>query len=138
MDGALDFLLAAARKDAHLYSMKATLEIPDDLYRNVKARSALEGRSLRSVAEELFRNWLASEPSSTASGEEAITEEEIAKYPWLVLTRKHVNPSLSHDMEDIRNSIARGRAGEFGAESTTLVTFEKGARKLPQTLVLEG
>ncbi|MDO8665154.1 MAG: hypothetical protein Q7J79_00980, partial [Gemmatimonadales bacterium] len=27
--------------------MKVTIEIPDDLYRKVKARSALEGRSVR-------------------------------------------------------------------------------------------
>ncbi|MEY4483961.1 MAG: ParG, partial [Verrucomicrobiota bacterium] len=41
--------------------MKATLEIPDDLYRRVKARSALEGRPLRSVAVQLFQSWLNNE-----------------------------------------------------------------------------
>jgi hypothetical protein len=35
-------------------SMKATLDIPDDLYRQFKARSAMEVRPLRSVAMELF------------------------------------------------------------------------------------
>lgn len=38
--------------------MKATIELPDDLYRRVKAKSALEGRSIRAVALELFRRWL--------------------------------------------------------------------------------
>ena len=33
--------------------MKATLKIPDDLYRRVKARSAMEGRPMRSVAVQL-------------------------------------------------------------------------------------
>lgn len=37
--------------------MKATLEIPDELYALVKARAALEGRTLRSVAIELFAQW---------------------------------------------------------------------------------
>jgi hypothetical protein len=30
--------------------MKATIEVPDDLYRRVKAKSALEGRAVREVA----------------------------------------------------------------------------------------
>lgn len=30
--------------------MKATFDISDDLYRRVKARSAMEGRSVRAVA----------------------------------------------------------------------------------------
>ena len=38
--------------------MKATIEIPDDLYRQVKARSALEGRSIREVTVELYERWL--------------------------------------------------------------------------------
>jgi hypothetical protein len=38
-------------------SMKATIEIPDELYRKVKAKSALEGRPVREVAIALFRSW---------------------------------------------------------------------------------
>ena len=43
--------------------MKATLEIPDDLYRRVKARSTMEGRPMRSVAVQLFQNWLDALPA---------------------------------------------------------------------------
>ena len=39
-------------------TMKATIEIPDDLYRKVKAKSAMQGRPVRAVAEELFRRWV--------------------------------------------------------------------------------
>jgi hypothetical protein len=39
--------------------MKATIDIPDDLYRRVKAKSALQGRPVRAVAIELFHRWLA-------------------------------------------------------------------------------
>lgn len=42
--------------------MKATVDVPDDLYRRVKAKSALEGRTLRSVALDLFRRWLGERP----------------------------------------------------------------------------
>ena len=37
--------------------MKATPDIPDELYRRVKALSAIEGRPVRAVAVELFE-WL--------------------------------------------------------------------------------
>ena len=42
--------------------MKATINIPDDLYRKVKAKSALEGRPVREVAIELFRGWVGESP----------------------------------------------------------------------------
>ena len=38
--------------------MKATMDIPDAIYRRVKARSALEGRAVREVTIELYRRWL--------------------------------------------------------------------------------
>ena len=42
--------------------MKATIDIPEDLYRKVKAKSALEGRPVREVAIELFREWVGESP----------------------------------------------------------------------------
>lgn len=38
--------------------MKATIDIPDELYRQVKAKSALLGKSVREVTVELFRQWV--------------------------------------------------------------------------------
>lgn len=64
--------------------MKATIDIPDELYRRVKARSALEGRPIRAVVVELFQRWLdeagprpdrSSEPDSPAR-DRAHTPEE--------------------------------------------------------------
>jgi hypothetical protein len=49
--------------------MKATIDVPDALYRQVKARSALEGRSIREVTVELFERWLAETPGPTTLGE---------------------------------------------------------------------
>lgn len=49
--------------------MKVTIDIPDDLYRRVKARSAEEGRRIREVAAELFRNWLEGETDAPAASE---------------------------------------------------------------------
>lgn len=51
--------------------MKATIEIPDDLYRLVKAKSSLEGRAVREVTEELYRRWVAEGPSPARASAEA-------------------------------------------------------------------
>lgn len=42
--------------------MKATIDVPDGLYRRVKARSAMEGRSVRDVTVLLFERWLEESP----------------------------------------------------------------------------
>ena len=54
--------------------MKATFEIPDELYRKVKAKSALEGRPMRVVAVELFRNWLGELPVSDTTQPPSLPE----------------------------------------------------------------
>jgi hypothetical protein len=48
-----------------LHHMKATIEVPDDLYRKVKAKSALQGRSVRAVTVELFQRWLAEDTATS-------------------------------------------------------------------------
>lgn len=56
--------------------MKLTLDIPDELYRRVKARSAMEGRPVRAVAVDLFRKWLEEKPEQ---GQTLVTFEKAAK-----------------------------------------------------------
>jgi hypothetical protein len=43
--------------------MKATIDIPDGLYRQIKSRSALGGRSIRDVTIEAYQRWLAETPA---------------------------------------------------------------------------
>lgn len=45
--------------------MKATIDIPDELYRQIKARSALLGRAVREVTIELYQRWLGETPPPT-------------------------------------------------------------------------
>jgi hypothetical protein len=92
----------------NLYSMKATLDIPDDLYRRVKARSAMEGRPIRSVAVDLFQKWLEEKPAATAK----TAELDLEKMPWLAIARRYVREDQNHDMDDIKDAIAAG----WGAE----------------------
>lgn len=49
--------------------MKATIDIPDELYRRVKARTATEGRRIREVAVELLRQWLDDGTPASATSE---------------------------------------------------------------------
>ena len=94
--------------------MKATLDIPDDLYRRVKARSAMEGRPLRSVAIGLLQQWLdggdspPSTASATAPGERVSTRFDGA--PWVNVSRRYVRPGMGHDMEEMRDAASKAWA----------------------------
>src|SRR6266581_1867224 len=50
--------LMELQKPGYPAAMKATIEIPDELYRRFKAKSASEGRSVRVVILELMERWL--------------------------------------------------------------------------------
>ncbi|MBE7519055.1 MAG: hypothetical protein HS107_07380 [Thermoflexaceae bacterium] len=41
--------------------MKTTIDLPDALYRRVKARAAIERRAVRDITIDLFRRWLGEE-----------------------------------------------------------------------------
>ncbi len=53
--------MTAIQLYSYTVNMKATIDLPDDLYRRVKAKSALEGRAVREVTIELYRRWLREE-----------------------------------------------------------------------------
>lgn len=94
--------------------MKVTIEVPEELYRQVKAKSALEGRAVREVAEALFRDFVrgrrpgeVAEPAGAAAPS-AITDESVPE--WFGALRSYARKAERHDMESIRESIARGVA----------------------------
>jgi hypothetical protein len=94
--------------------MKTTIDIPDEIYRQVKARSAMEGRSVRDVTVGLFRGWVGDGGRADA---DAIDEpgqiDGQPVPPWFGALRRYaVNAEGRHDLESIRQSIARGRAQE--------------------------
>ena len=98
-----------------LVIMKVTIQIPDDLYREVKAKSALEGRSVRSVTMMLYTSWLRGHVSETEETPEGTRAYPVAgKRPNLAcfgVGRRFVrkNADGPHDMASIRESIAAGR-----------------------------
>ncbi|MCA2991653.1 hypothetical protein [Gemmatimonas sp.] len=46
--------------------MKTSIDLPDELYRQVKAKSALEGKTVREVATSLFAAYAAGETAPRA------------------------------------------------------------------------
>ena len=97
--------------------MKATIDIPDELYRQVKAKSALRGQRVREVAVSLFQGWIEDAEAGAADKPIAVHESEPV---WFGAARKHARHVKRHDMAAVRRSIALGRS----SESTT----EKGSR----------
>lgn len=98
--------------------MKATIEVPDELYRRVKAKSALEGRAVREVTEDLFRSYVDERPRTEEQevGQKAprLVDGEPAP-PWFGTLRQYAERAKRHDMDAIRESIARGIVRERDA-----------------------
>ena len=97
--------------------MKATIEVPDELYRQVKAKSALEGRAIREVAVELFRSYVGqlapAQGAELTAAQEAARRFEGREIPsWFGAFETYARRVEHHDMEAIRASIARGVADE--------------------------
>lgn len=93
--------------------MKVTIEVPEELYRRVKAKSALEGRAIREVTTELFRVYVGdNEPPAggpTKPPAEKILHVDGQPAPvWFGALREYARRVKRHDLEAIRASIARG------------------------------
>jgi hypothetical protein len=94
--------------------MKTTIDIPEDVYRRVKAKSALEGRPVRDVAITLFRAWVEEADTPVLIPEQlpAWSGDQPAP-PWFGSLRSYAkNAQGQFDMDSIRRSIARGRVQE--------------------------
>jgi hypothetical protein len=95
--------------------MKTTLDVPDDLYRAVKARSAMEGLTVRSVTLMLYGDWLARPTLSHESDHQAPQKKVANPLPaWFGQGRGHVRKNAGREcgMEEMREAIAAGIAAE--------------------------
>lgn len=87
--------------------MKATIDIPDDLYRQVKAEAALRGITVREVTTQLYRRWL----SEGDSGEARETSSAWVR-SWLdaadeAMSRAPAGRSAREELEADRNRLER-------------------------------
>ena len=90
--------------------MKATIEIPDALYRRVKAKSAIEGQPVRQVVMHLFQGWLG-EAHAVPADKSVLVQCQLAP-AWFGAARKYARRVKRHDLPSVRRSIARGRTHE--------------------------
>jgi hypothetical protein len=87
--------------------MKATIEIPDDLYRRVKAKSALEGRPIRAVTVELYQRWLEDDaPAGALTPSQSL--EEWFRLADELMKDAPPGPSAREILEQDRNRLERG------------------------------
>ncbi len=95
--------------------MKTTLDVPDDLYRAVKSRSALEGLTVRSVTLMLYGDWLA-RPALPQETDHQVSRKKAEKPlpAWFGLGRGHVRKNAGREcgIEEMREAIAAGIAAE--------------------------
>lgn len=80
--------------------MKATFDLPERLYREVKARTAQEGLTVREVVVSLFEQWLDEGKAPGASIPRVDWRKRRA--PLAQLTK---GTRASHSMEAVRQSI---------------------------------
>ncbi len=115
-----------------MLTMKATIDVPEELYRQVKARSALEGRAVREITSELFRMYvegrLASPGGELQRVPAAASESELPE--WVGLARKLVAPEAPHAWPAIRASIEGGWAEEVAEPGPAAAA---SARSRPRT-----
>ena len=82
--------------------MKATFELPDELYREVKAETAREGRTVREVTIGLFEQWLREKKQGGA---------HVAAMDWMSFQAplSHLVPERvgDHSLEGLRESMTR-------------------------------
>ncbi len=85
--------------------MKTTIDVPDDLHRAVKARAALEGRSVRDVTIDLYRRWLG----------ELMTETGTDPHAWL---RTGLAPASQRDAGSPDRAVRSTRDRPVAATET--------------------
>lgn len=88
--------------------MKTTIDIPDDLYRQVKAKTALEGKRIRDVTIELYRRWLGHGPEpAPPEGAAAEWLEEWLRLADAAMQHALPGPSARELLAEDRDRLAR-------------------------------
>lgn len=63
--------------------MKTTLDIPDDLMREMKIRAATQGRKLKDVVAKVIRDGLASTPAALTEPRPLVISRSASGFPYI-------------------------------------------------------
>jgi hypothetical protein len=128
--------LRLASLQVNLLHMKATIDIPEELYRQLKAKSALEGRAVREVTAELFQLYVEGRVAERPRRRELARAKagEDALPPWVGIARHLIAPDATHEWEEIRRGIDRGWADEVAEPAPPIgAGRQKPARAVKRT-----
>lgn len=103
--------MLAVRKYGYTTIMKATIDVPDRLYREIKAEAALRGLTVREVTTRLYRRWL-----SEGEGEEAPLSDTGWPHTWFRAADEAMKdappgPTAVEHLEAGRNRLESGKTG---------------------------
>jgi hypothetical protein len=85
--------------------MKVTIDIPDELYRQVKVRSALVGRAIRDVTIELYQRWLGEgQPARATKSQQEWLQSWLAQADEY-MTSAPPGPTARQILEEDRNRL---------------------------------
>jgi hypothetical protein len=87
--------------------MKATIEIPDELYRQVKAKSALESRTIREVTIELYQIWVKQDAPLPDERSPEQMMEDLFKLADELMAGAPPGPTARELLEEDRNRLER-------------------------------
>ena len=86
--------------------MRTTVDIPDDLYRQVKSRSSLEGLAVREVTVALYQQWIAGHAQLTNAPAGHASAGNTAKVDsWMRRMRK-LGEGIRREATDPRHGTA--------------------------------
>lgn len=91
--------------------MKATIDIPDVLYHQVKVKSAMEGRRIRLVAIDLFSAWVGAGHEGDVKKDDKASHVGEPLPSWFGIAKPYASKVKRHDMDAVRESITRTRGG---------------------------
>jgi hypothetical protein len=92
--------------------MRATIDVPDELYHLVKAKSDREGKAVGEVTVELYQRYVGqgeepeSGPRKAANANDPGEGREVPS--WFGTLNSSARAVKRHDMGSIRESIAKG------------------------------
>jgi predicted DNA-binding ribbon-helix-helix protein len=93
--------VAATHMYTHITGMKTTMDLPDELYRNVKTEAARRGMTVREVTTALYAAWLDGRTSvSPAAVDEAAVTAWVARMDALSVRAAAADPNPAHSMLD--------------------------------------
>ena len=93
--------------------MRTTMDIPDQLYRRVRAKGAMEGLTLRAITITLYADWLDGKNVVSVAEREGkpVDDAPVSIPSWAGLCGNAIVKNLDgpHDMKSIRKSITAAK-----------------------------